>query len=186
MLWTFLEKLEELVYDEHENLKIASEKELHDDVIRKPLKGLNHVFQKLRNEDDLTPEDLKCLENFIDGFTTVSINPNIVGEDVVKIVLEVNVHHHTKTCRKYDSSCRFNYPRFPTPKTIVAKPLKGKKEDVQKMMKNFDDILQKVSKILEEKEVIEKIMLSYLKQNEEKSEHPKFIEEELNAICSID
>ena len=87
MLWTFLEKLEELVYDEHENLKIASEKELHDDIIRKPLKGLNHVFQKLRNEDDLTPEDLKCLENFIDGFTTVSINPNIVGEDVVKIVL---------------------------------------------------------------------------------------------------
>ena len=185
MLWTFLEKLEELVYDEHENLKIASEKELHDDIIRKPLKGLNHVFQKLRNEDDLTPEDLKCLENFIDGFTTVSINPNIVGEDVVKIVLEVNVHHHTKTCRKYDSSCRFNYPRFPTPKTIVAKPLKGKKEDVQKMMNNFNEILQKVSKILEEKEVIEEIMLSYLKQNEEKSEHPKFIEERVRKICVI-
>ena len=100
VLWTYLEKLEQLVYDEHENLKVATEKELQDEVIRKPLNGLKNVFQKLRNEDDLTQEDIKYMENFIDGFTTVSINPNIVGEDVVKIVLEVNVHHHTKTCRK--------------------------------------------------------------------------------------
>ena len=185
MLWTFLEKLEELVYDEHENLKIASEKELYDDIIRKPLKGLNHVFQKLRNEDDLTPEDLKCLENFIDGFTTVSLNPNIVGEDVAKLVTEVNVHHHTKTCRKYDSSCRFNYPRFPTPNTIVAKPFKGKKEERQKIMANYDEILQKVFEVLKEKEVIEKIMLSYSKKDETKREHPKFIEERVKRICNI-
>ena len=181
MLWTYLEKLEELVYDESENLKIATEKELHDDEISKPLKGLKEVFQKLRNEDDLTAEDLTCLENFIDGFTTVSLNPNIVGENVVKIVTEVNVHHHTKTCRKYDSSCRFNYPRFPTPKTIVAKPFKGSKEDRMKRMTDYNEILQKISVVLEEKEIVEKIMLSYSKNDETKSEHPKLIEERIRT-----
>ena len=185
MLWTYLEKLEELVYDESENFKIATEKELHDDEISKPLKGLKEVFQKLRNEDDLTAEDLICLENFIDGFTTVSLNPNIVGEDVVKIVMEVNVHHHTKTCRKYDSSCRFNYPRFPTPKTIVAKPFKGSKEDRMKIMTDYNEILQKISVVLEEKEIVEKIMLSYSKNDETKSEHPKLIEERIRKICAI-
>ena len=118
VLWTYLEKLEELIYDDQKNLKVATEMEVHDKEIYKPLRGLKEVFQKLRNEDDLVTEDLICLENFIDGFTTVSLNPNIVGEDVAKLVTEVNVHHHTKTCRKYDSSCRFNYPRFPTPNTI--------------------------------------------------------------------
>ena len=64
--------------------------EVHDKEIYKPLRGLKEVFQKLRNEDDLVTEDLICLENFIDGFTTVSLNPNIVGEDVAKLVTEVN------------------------------------------------------------------------------------------------
>ena len=128
VLWTYLEKLEELIYDEEENLRIATKDELNDEKIIQPLKGLKEVFQKLRNDDNLNADDLVCLENFIDGFTTVSLNPNIVGEDVVEIVEAVNVHHHSKTCRKYDSSCRFNYPKFPTPKTIVAKPLKKKKD----------------------------------------------------------
>ena len=116
------------------------------------------MFQKLRNEDDLATEDLICLENFIDGFTTVSLNPNIVGEDVAKLVMEVNVHHHTKTCRKYDSSCRFNYPRFPTPNTIVAKPFKGKKEDRQKIMASYDEILQKVFEVRFDRKMHEKTL----------------------------
>ena len=139
----------------------------------------------MKNEDELTVKDLICLENFIDGFTTVSLNPNIVGEDVVKLVSEVNVHHHTKTCRKYDSSCRFNYPRFPTPKTIVAKPFNGRKEEKQKIMATYNEILNKVSKVLDEKDVIEKIMLSYFKKTEKNTEHPKFIEERVRKICVI-
>ena len=185
VLWTYLEKLEDLVYDENEKFKVAAEEELLDDEIDKPLKGLKNVFQKLRNEDELTVKDLICLENFIDGFTTVSLNPNIVGEDVVKLVSEVNVHHHTKTCRKYDSSCRFNYPRFPTPKTIVAKPFNGRKEEKQKIMATYNEILNKVSKVLDEKDVIEKIMLSYFKKTEKNTEHLKFIEERVRKICEI-
>ena len=183
VLWTYLEKLEELIYDEEENLRIATKDELHDEKIIQPLKGLKEVFQKLRNDDNLNADDLACLEKFIDGFTTVSLNPNVVGEDVVEIVEAVNVHHHSKTCRKYDSSCRFNYPKFPTPKTIVAKPLK--KEDRQNIMTKYNEILQKVSCILEDKEIIEKIMLDYSKKTETKTEYPKLIEERVRKICAI-
>ena len=184
VLWTYLEKLEELIYDEEENLRIATKDELHDEKIIQPLKGLKEVFQKLRNDDNLNADDLACLEKFIDGFTTVSLNPNVVGEDVVEIVEAVNVHHHSKTCRKYDSSCRFNYPKFPTPKTIVAKPLK--KEERQNIMTKYNEILQKVSCILDDKEFIDKIMLDYSKKTESKTEYPKLIEERVKKIHHFD
>ena len=165
------------------NLKVATKEELHDEKLMKPLKGLKEVFQKLRNDESLSTEDLTCLENFVDGFTTVSLNPNLVGEDVVEIVQAVNVHHHTKTCKKYDSSCRFNYPKFPTPKTIVAKPCK--KEERQNIMNKCNEILQKVFTVLEEKEMIEKIMLDYSKKTELKTEHSQLIEERVKRICAI-
>ena len=59
----------------------------------------------------------------VDEFTTVSLHGNTVGHDVARIAEEVNVHHHTKTCRKYNETCRFNYPRFPSHKTIIAQPV---------------------------------------------------------------
>ena len=54
----------------------------------------------------------------------MSIHENTVGEDVAKIAQEVNKHHHTKTCRKHDTTCRFNYPRYPAPHTIIVEPCK--------------------------------------------------------------
>ena len=57
-------------------------------------------------------------------------------KDVVKIAKEVNVHHHTRTCKKYDQHCRFNYPRFPFHETIIAQPLKVTKVEKDKLLKN--------------------------------------------------
>ena len=39
---------------------------------------------------------------------------------IIQIVREVNIHHHTKTCRKFDTICRFKYPRFPSNFHIIA------------------------------------------------------------------
>ena len=185
ILWTYLEKLEELVYDERQNLKISTEEEQFDASIEKPLKGIVNAFRKLKDDGNLDDEEFKCLENFIDGFTTVSLNPNYVGDDVVDIVKSVNVHHHTKTCRKYDSSCRFNYPKPPTPKTIIAKPLRGQKDEMRKTFSKYQDIIQKVSDVLMEESVIKEIMSEYTKEKEKKSEHVEFIEERVKRICQI-
>ena len=76
-----------------------------------PLKGISDTFKKLRRNDKLEKKDISCLTTFADEFVTVSTDPTIVGDDVAEIVTEVNQHHHTKTCRKRSSECRFNFPK---------------------------------------------------------------------------
>ena len=84
--------------------------------------GLKLAFEKLRKNQTLKSSDKRVLQEFIDEFTTVSIHGNTVGKVVAEIAQEVNKHHHTKTCRKHDTTCRFNYPRFPAPHTIIVEP----------------------------------------------------------------
>ena len=31
------------------------------------------------------------------------------------------MHHHTQTCRKKGTECRFGFPKLPPPETIIAK-----------------------------------------------------------------
>ena len=122
-LWLQLENLEKMIRNPSGRL-VQQSKECNAD---RPFHGISVAFDKLRTNQNLTECELKSLVNFIDEFTTVSLHENSVGKDVAKIVHEVNVHNHTKTCRKYNDACRFNYPRFPTDKTIIAKPLQGMK-----------------------------------------------------------
>ena len=86
------------------------------------MQGLKSAFKKLRNNGKLNKKDILSLSRFIDEYTTVSIHENTVGQDVAKIAQEVNKHHHTKACRKYDTTCRFGYARFPAPRTIIVEP----------------------------------------------------------------
>ena len=90
------------------------------------------AFRKLKNVEELEEAEIEALRNFIDEFTTVSTNECKVGEKVSQMVLEVNIHHHTKSCRKYDCPCRFFYPRFPSVRTIIAQPIGGVSEEVRK------------------------------------------------------
>ena len=60
-------------------------------------------------------------------------------------VLEVNAHHHTKTCRKKGPDCRFHIPRPPSEFTIIAQamPEEVKKVEVE-TVKCLAYIMQKV------------------------------------------
>ena len=57
---------------------------------KRPFRGINSAFKKLKNNEQLSNQEKDALENFIDEFTTVCTNENIVGETVSKIVLQVN------------------------------------------------------------------------------------------------
>ena len=46
-----------------------------------------------------------------------------------EIVTEVQIHHHTKSCKKYNGSCRYGFPRLPCKKTILAKPIPSINKD---------------------------------------------------------
>ena len=80
---------------------------------------------------------------------------------VEEIVRNVNIHHHTKTCRKYsNTSCRFNFPRFPSLKTIVSIPLRLLKlspDQKKKIISDNDKLLSKVKKILEDDDAMEEL-----------------------------
>ena len=43
-----------------------------------------------------------------------------VGARIVNIAKEVNCHHCTKPCEKYENKCRYGFPRFPLKVTLVV------------------------------------------------------------------
>ena len=66
----------------------------------------------------------------------------------------MNVHHHTSSCQK-KGYCRFNFPRLPSKRTIIASPLpipvnetREEKEVRNKKTKNASDILKTVKDAL--------------------------------------
>ena len=134
--------------------------------------GLKSAFKKLRHDGKLTSNEKESLRKFIDTYTTVSTHENTVGKRVANIAREVNRHHHTKTCRKHDTSCRFGYPRFPSPFTIIVTPCTAEsQEEKQKILLKNQKILRKVQDVLEDEEAVQKIMAKYDKQNETKDEY---------------
>ena len=178
-LWIQLQNLEKLI--RHSSGRLVQEMEDGND--ERPFTGITEAFDKLRTDKDLTEKELKALINFIEEFTTVSLHENTVGRNVAQIAREVNVHNHTKTCRKYNDVCRFNYPRFPTNETIIAKPLKGLKVEKDKMIKYYQGILKKTSEVIEDMETISEIMKKYNKQEESTSEHPQCIKDRIMELC---
>ena len=133
---------------------------------KKPLKGIKAAFRSLRSSKTLTNQEIEVLSTFADKFTTVSTHPGIVGQDVSEIAKEVNLHHHTHTCRKYGKECRFGFEKLPSPETIIAQPVKGTTETKKKLLKKCHETTKKVREVLDDKEEIEKIMQKFNKEDE--------------------
>ena len=98
-----------------------------------------------------------AIEAFVDEFITCSLRNPMTR----KIAMQVQSHHHTFTCSKGGSKCRFNFPRLPSLYTQVAVPVRlifgedeeGKKKEMQKMR----SVLNKVKDVLEDKEMMVKV-----------------------------
>ena len=141
VLWIDLEKLE--IGDGKTNIKF---------------KGLQNAMKKLKNSEPLLEEDHQVLSSFVDQFVTCSLS----DPDLSDLVQEVQRHRHSgniekKTgCYKKGPHCRFNYPRFPSERTIIAQPLKKDSNQTEKQFsekKNkIKETLQKVKDVLVELE----------------------------------
>lgn len=81
--------------------------------------GITSALTSLRLHQKLDENQCTVLANFVDSFTSCSLN----NEQVSHIVEEVQVHRHSRSCTKYGTSCRFSYPKFPSNKTIIAQPI---------------------------------------------------------------
>ena len=102
-------------------------------------------------------DETAAIEAFADEFITCSLR-NPMTRNIAK---QVQSHHHTFTCRKRGSKCRFSFPRFPSLFTQVAVPLRliyvedeqGKAKELQKMK----TVLHKVREVLECEEIMTKV-----------------------------
>jgi len=130
--------------------------------------GLTSAFKKFQSHEELTTTEETAVLNFADKFTSVSLCPSVVGKEVVGIVQKVNQHRHTKACRKYDTSCRFYFPKYPAWKTLITKP-NSSISDSEKA--KFDKILKDIKDVLLDSNAIHKIMSDYEKNSESQIEY---------------
>ena len=125
-----------------------------------PLYGLKASLKRLHKGKDLEDEDFEVIVKFVDSFSTVSTHPALVGSVVADIALDVNQHCHTKTCRKYKSVCRFNFPKLPSCKTIIARPLSKHFSESEKksIHAKYTAIISKVKEVLTNKDLMDGVL----------------------------
>ena len=118
--------------------------------------------------------------DFVDRSVTCTLNPELVakmvdlsldkehGLEIIKIVKECMVHHHTKTCRKdhLGNGCRFRFPKFPIWQTILTKGAREQTDIDDEKMKKHRELLECVREVLDNDDIIKKIMEDYDKENE--------------------
>ena len=178
-LWLDMNKLENLVISENGCLKLKDEKCAKES----PFKGIKVAFNKLKLREHLDKQDQRCLTSLIDSFSSVSLHPGSVGKDVAIIASSVNKHHHTKTCHKYNGTCRFEYSKPPSPYTIVAQPSPDKIDT--KLMAKYKKIIDSVRNITNDTATINEIMAEYDKEKESIDEYKKNKAKRIKAVCKL-
>ena len=118
--------------------------------------GLSKAFKKLQTQEGLSYDEELAVINFADAFTSVSLCQKIVGKEVVEIAKKVNKHKHTRACRKYQTECRFSFPKYPVWKTLISYPNKPL-SDIDKS--KFSKILADVKEVLLDEGAINKIII---------------------------
>ena len=161
-LWLRLNMIERLIKLENGELALGRKQgsdtpESHNGT--RLFQGISLAFKKLKNNKELEGEEMDALANFIDEYTSVSTNENEVGKDISRMVVNVNKYCHTKTCRKYDTTCRFGYPRYPFNRTLIAEPVKGENErEKNEKLKRYEETLKKVGDVLNDNDVVNGII----------------------------
>ena len=115
--------------------------------------GLKLTFLKLKQNKVLTNLDKICLIKFINRTVTCTLSAEKIelfglsrkrAKKILKMVKKVNIHNHTKSCKKYSDECRFIFPRFPCRYTIIAQkhPEEMSDEEKASFWINIDMFLQ--------------------------------------------
>ena len=188
VLWLDTEALEKMVLTPDGNLVDGAEEDLYsDEPLDRPLAGVSQLFKKMHRREPLDADDLRVLTTLIDLFTTCSIHPPTVGEEVARIVLEVNVHRHTCTCTKGGrSQCRFHFPRCPAPFTIVSQPLPDSlsKKERKDTLERYEVIISKVKSFCDDPDRVKQVMDAHNKDLETTPElHQAGLEARIQMMC---
>ena len=131
-------------------------------MIESLISGMPHVhgvawfnFTQEEEEKYLLPDktfnlDSPALPALIDKWTQCKLK---TGNDVLdKIIPEVQMHKHKDTCEKKGTICRFDFPKLPSPYTLVSKPPSSNLTDEERAekLKKAKDIRERVKARLDE------------------------------------
>ena len=100
-------------------------------------------------------------QRYILEFADLFISCSLKNARTKHIVEIVQMHRHTKACRKYSSKCRFFYPRFPSLKTLVSVPFNQTEASPEEQMIRLEKsklVLKHVQNVLEDEETMDKLM----------------------------
>ena len=108
---------------------------------------LKEALDTLMKDKIPNSDQQQAIAAYVDRFVTCSLRNPATSE----IAKQVNTHHHTKTCKKRNTKCRFNFPRFPSLRTILAVPLRHKYsgDEKNKINKKIRTVLSKIKNILD-------------------------------------
>lgn len=81
--------------------------------------GISLALETLRKSQQLSEKQNHVVTELVDKFISCSLD-----NDLRTTLEQVQIHNHSKTCRKYGTKCRFNFPRLPSTRTIIAQPLR--------------------------------------------------------------
>ena len=110
----------------------------------------------IKDAPKLGYSDEEDVTAFIDKYVSCSLPET--DEELCTLVQNLQIHHHSQTCRR-KGSCRFNYPKPPSPYTIIShEPHDNSAQQVDFAVK----ILTAVKQVLETKDLPTDITLQEL------------------------
>ena len=128
----------------------------------------------------------------------------IDGKKLAELAKLIQQHSHTRTCHKYDNSCRFHKPTFPMKETRIFQKETEKEIDIESMshemiVQKMDEIIKnarngtnkneelliKVKELLDDKEVIDSIMEKYNKDEESVEEYRRNRSARIDELLQI-
>ena len=158
---------------------------------------LSEAFRKFRDDVKLNEAEKEAVAKLTDMFITCSLNPDTVhtdkeiGKRIVEIAMDVNCHHCTQPCKKYEDKCRYGFPRFPLKDTVVVDKnefsdiTKGnKKKQDESSSINYKKILSDVEDIIKDEEKRNEIMSKYDKGKTE-NEYSKNREKRIDLMLEM-
>ena len=104
------------------------------------------------NAPVLSEDTIDHYKEWVDFITSARLPDLTKNPKLFELVKMYRLHRHSKTCRKYKNrSCRFNFGRYFTEKTIIAKPLPSSLKDHKKadIMVERNKILTKVKEYID-------------------------------------
>ena len=132
------------------------------------LSGMPHIhLVGWLNDEVITPylkNDSFEYQTHDDGGLTELINKHITcklpdDKKMCKTVKDLQTHAHSKSCHKKGKDCRFDFPKMPSNKTIISKPIDQTSEEEKRELSEANAIKKQMKDYIGSDEFDENLSL---------------------------